>query len=420
MKVLKLGHDNNPLEHDEFVRRYGAAAEDLWVTALGVRPGAPQPGPSLERRRGHDGCPRTWSDFVNLAGPTVGSALWLQASPVSPTEMPASDGSSSLVLQAPAVLVPIASPSDVPASVDSLARPVPQPADGIGSVDSQRQLQTASCAGAVGSQQTLDDPEHQLQMASSAGASQPGNLQLVPEQVIPADASQQVSVWESSAFCSDHLPEQSRLFAESRHQVVKATTLRGFINLAYELYDYLPLQDSAIADFSLSDHLGLHDAVLITAEIVNRISDHNRLRPQRVDIFVYLRNDDVVRFHLGKSASQSAKPHRMIWPSPLYITEKALLHGVGQSLHASPPGLTVSGGAPQPAQPLFLIPAHLELFDVYDVQACGWRHMQNFFMKLDWKGGKEVDITMGEHYPWLFFLANSDTMRTAIKKAYAK
>ena len=89
-------------------------------------------------------------------------------------------------------------------------------------------------------------------------------------------------------------------------------------------------------------------------------------------------------------------------------------------MHASPPGLTVSGGAPQPAQPLFLIPAHLELFDVYDVQACGWRHMQSFFMKLDWKGGKEVDITMGEHYHWWLVLANSDTTRTAIKTGVRK
>ena len=46
--------------------------------------------------------------------------------------------------------------------------------------------------------------------------------------------------------------------------------------------------------------------------------------------------------------------------------------------------------------------------------------MQNFIVKLDWKGGKEVDITMGEHYHWLLFLANSDTMRTAIETGVRK
>ena len=43
------------------------------------------------------------------------------------------------------------------------------------------------------------------------------------------------------------------------------------------------------------------------------------------------------------------------------------------SLHAIPSGLIVFGGALQPAEPLLLISAHLDDFNVYDLQACSWR-----------------------------------------------
>ena len=89
-------------------------------------------------------------------------------------------------------------------------------------------------------------------------------------------------------------------------------------------------------------------------------------------------------------------------------------------MHATPPGMSVFAGALQPGHDLFLIPAHLGYFDVYDVLACSWRDMQKFIRNLNFNERREVDITMGEHYHWWLVLANSDTTRTAIKTGVRK
>ena len=58
---------------------------------------------------------------------------------------------------------------------------------------------------------------------------------------------------------------------------VRGDNLRDVINLAADrLYDYLPLPISAIASVDVEKELCLQDVVMVTAERVNRIYDHNR------------------------------------------------------------------------------------------------------------------------------------------------
>ena len=84
-------------------------------------------------------------------------------------------------------------------------------------------------------------------------------------------------------------------------------------------------------------------------------------------------------------------------------------------MHATPPGMSVFAGALQPGHDLFLIPAHLGYFDVYDVLACSWRDMQKFIRNLNFNERREVDITMGGHFPWWLCLATAGNMRGAIQ-----
>ena len=181
----------------------------------------------------------------------------------------------------------------------------------------------------------------------------------------------------------------------------------GALNLAYELYDHLPLPDRALCNDSLKQKLNISDALFVAAEMIPRIPDHNRAGLNRVDLFAYMPTGEVFRFHPGHKAKDDAHVHRMRNDSQLFDYAHAAAQGVGNALHAAPPGFLVTAGAAQPG--VFAVtPAHLPEFNTYDVQGLGG---QKLLPELTRILGDEsvpfIDITRGATFPWWLTLASA-------------
>ena len=180
----------------------------------------------------------------------------------------------------------------------------------------------------------------------------------------------------------------------------------GALNLAYELYDHLPLSDRALSNGSLKQWLNISDALFVAAEMIPRIPDHNRAGLNRVDLFAYMPTGEVFRFHPGHKAKDDAHVQRMRNDSHLFDYAHAAASGVGSALHAVPPGFLASAGAPQPG--VFAVtPAHLDELSRYDVQACcGRRLVAELSRILEVQPVPVIDITRGATFPWWLTVAS--------------
>ena len=181
----------------------------------------------------------------------------------------------------------------------------------------------------------------------SAGASQPGGA---PQSLPSAGASQpeeepQSVPWNQTEFFLTYLPAQVEAVSTDGETYRKANGAREALQLACQLYDFLPLPDYAIAECDLKGALQVNDAMFVAAERINRVIDHNRLPQQRVDLLAYMATGEVIRFHPGSSPRQDAKPHRMATGSCLLSFDDAAAFGVGQALHRMPVDLLYGSGA---------------------------------------------------------------------------
>ena len=184
--------------------------------------------------------------------------------------------------------------------------------------------------------------------------------------------------------------------------------------MAYHLDAWLPLSDSDLCNGSLKELLNITDALFVTAERIPKVFDHNR-RQNRVDFFAYMPSGEVIRYHPGKQSRNDALPHRMPSDSQLFEFVVAAATGVGSALHAVPPGLLASAGAPQPGA-YAVTPAHLAELSTYDVQACSGRKLLvELNQLLDRQPGMDVDITRGSTLPWWLTLAAASARSDAIR-----
>ena len=405
----RLASDGKPYTRAEFGEYYGSLkVVDHWHSAVVSFAGAPQPSILTEFRRGTNGCFYTWSDFVSFFGPSEGSTMWLAAERKNANVV--QPGEPTPVL--PDVALASQAPAAGSLSVNSALPPGLDSADGMQATTNAFHLADALSVG------------HDLGLADSTLAATPPPVahNVVSLADDPAASASQSGVdfrrmWLDSAVSSIVLPHRSQQLLDSGLVFVRGDNLRDVINLAADrLYDYLPLPISVIASVDVEKELCLQDAVMVTAERVNRIYDHNRPPKLRVDIFAYLVSGEVVRYHPGRNRKADAQPHRMSFPSCLYCLEDALTRGVGQSLHVKPPGaVDFYGGASQPAVPVLLAQMHILDVNTYDKQMCGWTHFWKFVIGLNFNGSTEIDITAGEHYPWWLFLSSNGAIRDVIQ-----
>jgi len=219
--------------------------------------------------------------------------------------------------------------------------------------------------------------------------------------------------WMETPFYSECLAAGPRNLMQAGVQYAKAETAREALNLAYQLYNWLPLSDTALSNGQLKDWLNISDALFVAAERVPRVSDANRAQLNRVDFFAYMPSGEVFRYHPGRTAKDDAHPHRMRADSQLFQFDVAAVTGVGSALHAVPPGFLASAGAPQPG--VFAVtPVHLAEPSRYDVQSCSGQKLRTA-MSVHHQPGVVVDITRGEIFPWWLAFASAPAGRDAIQ-----
>ena len=175
-----------------------------------------------------------------------------------------------------------------------------------------------------------------VQSTAMLGASQPGG-----------------SPWQGNVFLNHTLPQNfERLRRECPHLHL-ATSVGQAVDMAHGFQEYLPLPVEALVNFNILEALdcigggrrggewrdcrGLPAATsveAVVAERIPRISDINR-PPfyDRIDLFVYCSNGDVIRHHPRRTARRSMHPHRMPFGSSLFSLAHAMELGVGTSLH---------------------------------------------------------------------------------------
>ena len=180
-----------------------------------------------------------------------------------------------------------------------------------------------------------------------------------------------------------------------------------------ELYDYLPLH--LTNGHRLKESLGVPDALFVTAEVVPRVTDGNRLYKFRVDLFAYMPSGDVHRYH----------PSDRPWPcqvmrmdSHLFQIDVATATGVGSALHLVPPGLASAPSRGNMSDVPAFTPAHQSELISHDLQlpqgkptSGRWRLLRALVDKAATaipEGSVELDVTDGKVFPWWLAIAGCD------------
>ena len=101
---------------------------------------------------------------------------------------------------------------------------------------------------------------------------------------LQADAAPWFPSWADCEFLREALPAQQAALVANGFYFRVASSPREAMNLAYKLYDHLPLRAEAFADC----HLFEAEALAVVAEKVNWVQDTNRPRWLRVDFFCYM------------------------------------------------------------------------------------------------------------------------------------
>ena len=209
------------------------------------------------------------------------------------------------------------------------------------------------------------------------------------------------------------LPRQQQALAASGVNFHRATNARAAMDLAYELEEYLPLDVSQFVTFDPRHRFKAPHALVITAEKVLRVTDHNRPPHPRIDMFCYMQTGEVIRLH-----PDSMQPHTMPWRCNLFDVPTACSEGVGAALHRRPPRRVATSCAAQLGEPsdvmqpgnLLCSREDMTAFCRYDIQQVNWSHVREKLMELG-DEDQEIEWSDGEHYPWWLWLANTGKMR---------
>ena len=250
------------------------------------------------------------------------------------------------------------------------------------------------------------------------GASQPGG-----------------SPWQGSVFLNHTLPQNFERLRRERPHLHLATTVGQAVDMAYGFQNYLPLPVEALVDFDILEALdcigggrrggewrdcrGLPAATsveAVVAERIPRISDINR-PPfyDRIDLFVYCSNGDVIRHHPRRTARRSMHPHRMPFGSSLFSLAAAMELGVGTSLHRHPPGRAVNAGGPQRGVVL-CCRRDVDESCSFDMQMWSWQRVRAILHQQSRVEEGQVDISNGHLLPWWLLLGGTNRHRRLLDR----
>ena len=205
------------------------------------------------------------------------------------------------------------------------------------------------------------------------------------------------------------LPHQEAEFAGSGQVFRVATSPREAMDLAYTLEQHLPLPARAFVNFDLGSRFSASPPLVVVAEKVLRVRDHNRPPHCRIDFFCYMPTGEVVRYHPGRSPQGDMQPHTMLPGCNLFDAALARSVGVGAALHQRPPRLVASSGAAQPGE-LLCTRQDMDAFCPYDINEVNWRQVRDRLAELG-DHDQEVDWSDGQHFPWWLWLANTGKIR---------
>ncbi len=421
-----------------------------------------------EKRIAHDGAAYTLSEYIQYYGKVQGVVKWKQ-SPLTPLEtvtvgsrLPgASAGSGATVVPNESELGEHVRPGDASSPGEGAAQssnpdvvmaptsaPIFTSTTISASPDAARREQSSQtdaeptkCTPIC----TSSDAEsyRSWDVISTPSATSHGHLPLPPphrppEATVGAPQPGR-DPWCDVPFFTDVLPRKTQELARHRRETPPAgrrhrsDTLRSTIDAAYDtFYEFLPLLTSTFTTIDIAQELGEPGAVVVAERIV-RVQDPNRHQKNRVDIFCYKTNGDVVRYHPGTTARTSMKPHHMHFGSLLFSVRDAALEGVGAALHKKPPGMVAlesaspraGGSHPGFASPsvrtdlLLATPAHLEQLCTYDVHCVNWglvceelRLLPNVDRTVDWSDGSI--------FPWWVWLANTGKVHDVVNDGISR
>jgi len=370
--------------------------------------GAPQPGEG--RRLANDGSTYTHEQFMQFYGAS-GEARWRAAQPAPPTAIltiaqgqppPPPRVQLQLALPAPAA------PPVGPGASQQLALPAPP----VGPGASQQIALPAPPVGPVAS--------HQL--ALPAPPVGPGASQQLALPAPPGASQPRVIQWRESLFYQVTLWQHLEHLDNATQHRRCDETARDAINLAYELYRFLPLPEQAFRQSGLKDLLNMPDAVFIAAERVHNIPDYNRPPDtDRVDFFCYMADGHVCRKHPGRGTGQDAQDHWMSPDAGVFNCNVAQRFGAGHAMHRCPPALAISTGGSLRVGTVLLNEQHLRAYSAFDHQHWPWTKFQKRSMSvlrdpavLDHSDGI-LDITEGNEMPWWLCFVHTFDLHDIVK-----
>ena len=115
---------------------------------------------------------------------------------------------------------------------------------------------------------------------AAPGASQPGPVPPVDLQLGLVERP-----WQDAEFLQATLPTRKSSFSGSGQVFRVATSPREAMGLAYTLEQHLPLPASAFVNFDLGSRFSASPPLVVVAEKVLRVRDHNRPPHCRIDSF---------------------------------------------------------------------------------------------------------------------------------------
>ena len=361
-----------------------------------------------EQRTARDGHAYTWEDFVTYYGSERALQEWEEANvgASQPNEMGDTGEPPTVGASQPNDFADTEedSVSTMPVSNAGAAQsgggraPVPAPPPPAPEDRLRYLLQPTA--------RPSDAPSFQSLLPTLSPPRLPGSN---PPRSSDAGATQPGGVWHATPFFTTTLPQNAALIVDPSP---KARNPRQTINLAYDLYEHLPLHARVltVASFNLASALGEPSCVEIVAERVRRIPDPNRAL-QRVDLFAYHPDGTVVRHHPGKSPSQSAKPQSMQTDSVLFRRATACEIGVGAALHLEPPAYVENVGGTHPGAIVFTR-AHMDAISPFDSKSLSSRFVWAKLQSMPETESK--DWTSGHDCAWWVWLANMGKLRQVV------
>lgn len=368
---------------------------------------------AAERRIARDGQPYTWHQFLNFFGFKEALTEWQRAPPFGaatehpPTAAGQGDAASSAA-QPPLLQAAVGTHAPL---VSVVAGPTGE-AQGVSSaIQPAAQGDAASSAAQPPVLQAAVETHAPLMSVVAGPTEEPQGVSAATEHAAEPAVGFPAVAWN---------PREWDVFQTHLPRSTEQLTPREAINRAYNLYEHLPLfvehitPSQALLEQCINKGyltLNHEDVLCVTAERIPRVTDTNRKGCNRVDFFVYLKNESVLRFHPGRTTNTWAKPHMMLPNTRLFSRERACLTGVGNALHMTPPGLVQNiDGADQPV--VLCSIDDLDSIADYDANMHGWPRMVAALTHVDRSMHADFDYSNGAEIPWWLWLANTGNTRT--------